>query len=440
MEEAELPAHLEALRRYFLMGRVRTPAQPGHTLSEIACRPLAPRYDQSRMRGLRPECGSVYSLRRVFFTGRRAGRLLLGVLRRGPLAVPDAPSRDGRGAGAPRAVHAGGLESPREAFSWPVVEVSTRPHACPDATPTSFAQAAAKSTAGESPLFGHVRIRFRSDQAPAPAPPPPPPLRASPAEVSAAAAAWVAANVEMHSKLPSLGDGWDGVTLDYTVEWPLGLLLSPEVIARYATVFQYCFRFRRAQRALEGAWVALRRRRGRERLLALRHRMEHLLACWMHYVQARSRPRTDGYGAPAQTRRPSRAGRPRLPRSSRSSSLRTNPAPAPHTIPHSSPPRRSRAAQADVIETQAALLQQRLSAVTDFEAAARAHSAFLAALTQQLFLELRVVGKTWEGILQSCVALATAARARRNPTPPIPSLSTSNRPPTFITRAHPAPL
>lgn len=65
-----------------------------------------------------------------------------------------------------------------------------------------------------------------------------------------------------------------------------------------------------------------------------------------------------------------------------------------------------------MIETQSALLQQRLSAVTDFEAAARAHAAFLSALTQQLFLELRVVGKTWEGILQSCVALATAARAR----------------------------
>lgn len=63
-----------------------------------------------------------------------------------------------------------------------------------------------------------------------------------------------------------------------------------------------------------------------------------------------------------------------------------------------------------MVEVQSSLLQQRLSAVSDFEAAARAHAAFLAALTQQLFLELRVVGKTWEGILQSCTALAAAAR------------------------------
>lgn len=148
-------------------------------------------------------------------------------------------------------------------------------------------QAAAKVSATDSPHFRHVRIRFRSDQSPAPPPPAPPPLHATPAEVAAAASAWVASNVEMHAKLPALGDGWDGVTLDYTVDWPLGLLLSPEVMARYGTVFQYVFRLRRAQRALEGAWVALRRRRGREALLALRHRMEHLLACWMHYVQAR---------------------------------------------------------------------------------------------------------------------------------------------------------
>ena len=68
-----------------------------------------------------------------------------------------------------------------------------------------------------------------------------------------------------------------------------------------------------------------------------------------------------------------------------------------------------RRAQVDVIETQFAELEHRLEAAADFEAAERAHGAFLAACTQQSFLDLRVVGKAWEGILSVALSLVALA-------------------------------
>ena len=78
----------------------------------------------------------------------------------------------------------------------------------------------------------------------------------------------------------------------------------------------------------------------------------------------------------------------------------------------SSPPSRLRRWQVDVVEKQHELLQQRLEASSDFEEVERAHAAFLAACTQQMFLDLRVVGKTWEAILQSALGLAALVRVR----------------------------
>ena len=173
-------------------------------------------------------------------------------------------------------------------------EAALRPH---------FAAAAAKSTAADDPLFGHLRIRFRVE-------PPSPGAAAAAASVhapaaapaaqqtqgqahasaadatAAAAAAWAASAADMASRLPSF-DAWDGICIEYAVDWPLGLLLAPEALARYNTLFSYLLRLRRCERVLEAAWVALRRKPGRAPLLALRHNIQFLVSCWVHYIQAR---------------------------------------------------------------------------------------------------------------------------------------------------------
>ena len=52
-------------------------------------------------------------------------------------------------------------------------------------------------------------------------------------------------------------DGWDALYLEYKIEWPMGLLLTPGVMARYNTLFQFLMRLKRVQLKLEGAWQSL---------------------------------------------------------------------------------------------------------------------------------------------------------------------------------------
>jgi gamma-tubulin complex component 4 len=191
-----------------------------------------------------------------------------------------------------------------------------------------FAAAAAKSTAGDDPLFSRVHIAFD----------------AAPATAGGAGAVSTAC-------IPSL-DGWDGVCLRYAVDWPLGLLLTPSALATYNSLFQYLFRLRRAQAALAGAWVALRRGPPRRApAAALRHRMDALLSAWASYVAA------------------------------------------------------------EVLAPAHAALLARVAGAHDWGDAARAHAAFLSAARGGTFLDLRPVAKSLEALLQLALSLAAHVRA-----------------------------
>jgi|TARA_B110000971_G_scaffold167576_1_gene171805 gamma-tubulin complex component 4 len=54
-------------------------------------------------------------------------------------------------------------------------------------------------------------------------------------------------------------DGWDGLTLEYSVPWPLGLVLTQSTMKRYGEMFKYLLRLRRAANSLDKAWIRLRR-------------------------------------------------------------------------------------------------------------------------------------------------------------------------------------
>ncbi|XP_066363165.1 gamma-tubulin complex component 4-like [Miscanthus floridulus] len=52
-------------------------------------------------------------------------------------------------------------------------------------------------------------------------------------------------------------DGWDSIALEYTVDWPLQLFFTPDVLSKYRKVFQYLIRLKRTQMELEKSWAAV---------------------------------------------------------------------------------------------------------------------------------------------------------------------------------------
>ncbi|CAN1801933.1 Gamma-tubulin complex component 4 [Linum perenne] len=50
-------------------------------------------------------------------------------------------------------------------------------------------------------------------------------------------------------------NGWDGIALEYTVEWPLQLFFTQEVLSDYLKIFQYLLRLKRTQMELDKSWA-----------------------------------------------------------------------------------------------------------------------------------------------------------------------------------------
>ncbi|XP_008812274.2 gamma-tubulin complex component 4-like [Phoenix dactylifera] len=51
-------------------------------------------------------------------------------------------------------------------------------------------------------------------------------------------------------------DAWDGIALEYSIDWPLQLVFTQEVLSKYLKVFQYLIRLKRTQMELERSWAA----------------------------------------------------------------------------------------------------------------------------------------------------------------------------------------
>ncbi|KAE8692035.1 Gamma-tubulin complex component 4-like protein [Hibiscus syriacus] len=54
----------------------------------------------------------------------------------------------------------------------------------------------------------------------------------------------------------SLG-GWGGIALEYSVDWPLQLFFTQEVLSKYRRIFQYLLRLKRTQMELEKSWASV---------------------------------------------------------------------------------------------------------------------------------------------------------------------------------------
>ncbi|KAL3827817.1 hypothetical protein ACJIZ3_016619 [Penstemon smallii] len=62
--------------------------------------------------------------------------------------------------------------------------------------------------------------------------------------------------VQSDTSLETPIDGWDGISLDYSVDWPLHLFFTQDVLSKYLKIFQYLLQLKRTQMELEKSWAS----------------------------------------------------------------------------------------------------------------------------------------------------------------------------------------
>ncbi|KAL6607815.1 hypothetical protein ACP70R_040878 [Stipagrostis hirtigluma subsp. patula] len=176
------------------------------------------------------------------------------------------------------------------------------------------------------------------------------------------------------SELPSQGkaaselalDGWDSIALEYSIDWPLQLFFTPDVLSKYRKVFQYLIRLKRTQMELEKSWAAvmhkdhadfsdyckdrknnsatqLRRQHSHKPLWRVREHMAFLIRNLQFYIQV------------------------------------------------------------DVIESQWNVLQSHVQDSHDFTELVSFHQEYLSALVSQSFLDIGSVSRILDSIMKLCL-------------------------------------
>eukprot|EP00899_Mesostigma_viride_P015699 jgi/Mesvir1/2412/Mv22150-RA.1 len=214
-----------------------------------------------------------------------------------------------------------------------------------------FQQAALKTTASEDKYFPRVKFRLTSATV---RPGTTPSGSASAGGTVPTGGAGPGDGGSSAAAAASVPRSWDAITLEYKVDWPLHMLLTPEALDRYNTVFQFLMRLKRVQILLEAAWKrgmtgdrsgagagkggaggsgGQSRRGQRMAVWRLRHHMTYLITNLQYYIQV------------------------------------------------------------DVIEVQYGLLQERVRTSEDFHEVMRAHQEYTTALVSQTFLDIDVIAK-----------------------------------------------
>ncbi|XP_057828040.2 gamma-tubulin complex component 4 [Cryptomeria japonica] len=162
-------------------------------------------------------------------------------------------------------------------------------------------------------------------------------------------------------------DGWDGIALEYSVDWPLQLLFTREVLAKYCKVFQYLIRLKRIQLELEKSWAEAMQQDHADSALERKDRTNRLVS---------------------QQRRQQRMPMWRVRQ--HMTYLITN---------------LQFYIQVDVIESQWNLLQERVETSKDFTELTKYHQEYLSALISQSFLDIGSVSRILDSIIKLCLQL-----------------------------------
>ncbi|KAK1291996.1 hypothetical protein QJS10_CPB17g01279 [Acorus calamus] len=160
-------------------------------------------------------------------------------------------------------------------------------------------------------------------------------------------------------------DGWDGIALEYVVDWPLQLFFTQDVLSKYRRVFQYLIRLKRTQMELERTWATVMHQGHSDFAKQRKNRSKHSIS---QHHRRRSRPMW-------------------------------------HIREHMAFLVRNLQfyIQVDVIESQWNVLQARLQESHDFTELVGFHQEYMLALISQSFLDIGSVSRILDGILKLCL-------------------------------------
>ncbi|KAI7753890.1 hypothetical protein M8C21_023564, partial [Ambrosia artemisiifolia] len=167
------------------------------------------------------------------------------------------------------------------------------------------------------------------------------------------------------SSLEMSRDGWDGIALEYSVDWPLQLFFTQEVLSRYCRIFQYLLRLKRTQMELEKSWESVMQQ-------------DHSDFSKRHIERVN--------GSTSQQRR--QCFRPMWRIREHMAFLIRN---------------LQFYIQVDVIESQWNVLQTHIEESRDFAELVEFHQEYLSALISQSFLDIGSVSRILDGIMKLCL-------------------------------------
>ncbi|KAG9443817.1 hypothetical protein H6P81_015157 [Aristolochia fimbriata] len=160
-------------------------------------------------------------------------------------------------------------------------------------------------------------------------------------------------------------EGWDGISLEYSVDWPLQLFFTQEVLSKYRRVFQYLLRLKRTQMELEKSWASVMHQ---DHTDFAKHRKDRFNCSTARQHRSRSRPMW-------------------------------------HVREHMAFLIRNLQfyIQVDVIESQWNFLQAHVQDSHDFSGLVGFHQEYLSALISQSFLDIGSVSRILDSIMKLCL-------------------------------------
>ncbi|WOH01579.1 hypothetical protein DCAR_0520963 [Daucus carota subsp. sativus] len=173
-------------------------------------------------------------------------------------------------------------------------------------------------------------------------------------------------------------DGWDGIALEYSIDWPLQLFFTQEVLSRYGKIFQYLLRLKRTQMELEKSWASVmhqdhtdfaRRRNDRLNCSTSQQRRQRFRPMWRIREHMAFLIRNLQFYI-----------------------------------------------QVDVIESQWNILQARIQDSHDFTELVSFHQEYLSALISQSFLDIGSVSRILDGIMKLCLQFCWKIENQENST------------------------
>ncbi|KAI7753883.1 hypothetical protein M8C21_023557 [Ambrosia artemisiifolia] len=190
-------------------------------------------------------------------------------------------------------------------------------------------------------------------------------IKSSKVDVSKSKYADGDSGLSSESSLEMSRDGWDGIALEYSVDWPLQLFFTQEVLSRYCRIFQYLLRLKRTQMELEKSWESVMQQ-------------DHSNFSKRHIERVN--------GSTSQQRR--QCFRPMWRIREHMAFLIRN---------------LQFYIQVDVIESQWNVLQTHIEESRDFAELVEFHQEYLSALISQSFLDIGSVSRILDGIMKLCL-------------------------------------